>query len=542
MRSAPSPHHSRLHLVIAAASLGLAVTTGCGSLRFRDQPVVWEVDDARTIEEPEEREYLKLAYFADVFALRRFERTLALPNEEPAHNANAMEEVPDSTWFQNRMSRRVYTPVELARGPAIKGPPQPPYKIKSGKSGGGALGFVMKDAVGRSFLVKFDTKENPEMQTGTNVIVNRLFWGFGFNVPADYVFEVRRDELTIDPKAKATDNLGDKVPFTQEMIDAALLAGAAPREGAYRATASEFLEGVPKGGWSPEGTRDDDPNDVVPHEHRRELRGLRILAAWLNHTDMKEDNTLDMYVTEGKRKFLRHYFVDFGEALGGHGAEKNRREDGYEHFFDWENQGKALIAFGLWNRPWEDEKPTPYKSIGIFRGAGWDPTTWREAYPYFPFMEADRTDAFWAAKIVVRFTRPQLKAVIAEGKLSEPGAADYMLDALDARRIAIGRTYLEALSPLDAFTVEGGKLCATDLGVLHQIVQNGVIERMVDDRVAETAVLDTNARGCVALPAKTDGYAVVTLRTRRISIDKPPMEVHLRMDGEPRIVGLVRDP
>lgn len=532
----------RSPLATVAFAIAAGSLMGCGSLRFRDQPVVWAVDDARSIEEPEEREYLKLAYFADVFALRRLERTLALPNTEPAHNANAMEEVPDSTWFQNRMSRREYTPAELAQGPAVKGPPQPPYVVKSGKSGGGALGFVVKDAAGRSFLVKFDTKENPEMQTGINVIVNRLFWGFGFNVPADYVFEVRRDEIKIDPKAKATDALGDKVPYTQEMIDAALLAGAPPRDGAYRATASEFLAGVPKGGWSPEGTRDDDPNDIIPHEHRRELRGLRILAAWLNHTDMKEDNTLDMYVTEGGKKFLRHYFVDFGEALGGHGAEKNRREDGYEHFFDWEKQGKALIAFGLWNRPWEDEKPTPWKSVGIFRGAGWDPTTWREAYPYFPFMEADPTDEFWAAKIIVRFTRPQLKAVIAVGNFTEPGAAEYMLDALDARRVAIGSTYLEALSPLDAFSVEGGKLCATDLGVLHQIVQNGVIERMVDGRAVETAKLDASARACVTLPPASDPYAVVTLRTRRISIEKPPMEVHLRMDGEPRVVGIVRDP
>ena len=65
----------------------------------------------------------------------------------------------------------------------------------------------------------------------------------------------------------------------------------------------------------PEGVRDDDPNDTVPHEHRRELRGLRVFAAWLNHTDMKEDNTLDMFVEEGGRHFVKHHLVDFGEAF-----------------------------------------------------------------------------------------------------------------------------------------------------------------------------------------------------------------------------------
>ncbi|MBL8744189.1 MAG: hypothetical protein JNK04_23940, partial [Myxococcales bacterium] len=54
---------------------------GCGSSRFREHPVVWSVDDARSIPEPSEREYLIKPYFADIFVMRRLERALTLPDE-----------------------------------------------------------------------------------------------------------------------------------------------------------------------------------------------------------------------------------------------------------------------------------------------------------------------------------------------------------------------------------------------------------------------------------------------------------------------------
>jgi len=48
-----------------------------------------------------------------------------------------------------------------------------------------------------------------------------------------------------------------------------------------------------------QGTRKDAGNDHVPHNHRREMRGYKVIAAWLNSVDTKANNTLDMYVEEG---------------------------------------------------------------------------------------------------------------------------------------------------------------------------------------------------------------------------------------------------
>src|SRR5690349_24311134 len=109
-------------------------------------------------------------------------------------------------------------------------------------------------------------------------------------------------------------------------------------------------------------------------------------------------------------------------------------------------QPKALLAFGLWKRPWEDLKPTPWPSVGSFSAQPFDPEAWREAYPFWPFIEMDATDAYWGAKLVMRFDRPMLEAIVAQAQLSEPAAAHYLVDTLLARQRAIGRTFLDAVT------------------------------------------------------------------------------------------------
>jgi hypothetical protein len=531
--------HPKKWSALLATGAALALS-GCGAaVRFRDAAPVWQVDDARDIPEPEEREYSPKKYFAEIFLVERLDRTLQLRDEEPAWNTNSLDEVPNSTWFQNRIGARRLSPAEAARGPDTGGPPQPPLVIVQSKVAGGNPGFIAKDKTGRRFIVKFDTLENPEMQTAAGVLVNRIFWTLGYNVPSDHVFTFRREDLSVEPGAVYKDVLKREHPLDWPVLDAILRTSPRQPNGAYRAFASQFLPGKPKGGFPPEGVRDDDPNDRVPHEHRRELRGLRVFAAWVGHTDMKEDNTLDVYVEENGRRFLRHYLLDFGEALDAHAAEKGRPEDGWEHYIDWGAQLKATFAFGLWKRPWEDTRPTRWASVGSFSARLFDPVQWREAYPYWPFFETDASDAYWAAKLVMRFDRATLAAIVGEGKFSDPEAAAYVVETLYARRTAIGRAYLEAVSPLDEWTVGSSGICAIDLGVFYGLATGGSVERLQGSRVVDSRSVDSAGRVCLPLPA-SETYTVYRLRVRRGSARRPPLEVHLIGGQSPRVVGIER--
>jgi hypothetical protein len=520
----------------AALAAVAALSMGCVTApRFKDQPAVWRVDDTRDIRPVENREFLVYQYAADIVALRRTTRVLELHATRRARNVNALDEVPDSSWFTNRIGIRTVSIDEAVRGPDSGGPPRMPLVVTHAKVGGTNPGFVAKDTTGRSFVVKFDPVGSLELQTAASVIVNRFFWAMGFNVPSDHVFSFRRSDLSI--KA-AHGNEKDGPAITGEALDAMLAKVPRSPDGSYRASSSEYLKGTPRGGFAAEGVREDDPNDRVPHEHRRELRGLRVFAAWLDHTDMKEDNGLDIYVHEDGRHFLRHFLIDFGETLGGHAAEKGRMTDGFEYAWDNEKQLEATLALGLWKRPWEDRKRSPWPSIGPVTTTEFDPRSWREAYPYWPFFERDAADEYWAAKIVMRFDRPMVEALVATGRLGDPRAAAYLVDAIMVRRQKIGMAYVEAVTPLDEFEVKDGRLCATDLGTRFGLAHGGIVERLDErDRVLETAVIEADGKVCLA-PLES-GYRVLRLRVNRGTADaRPPMQVHVK--DASRVLGVIR--
>ena len=125
-------------------------------------------------------------------------------------------------------------------------------------------------------------------------------------------------------------------------------------DGSYRAVAARAVPGRPLGGFRYHGTRPDDPNDIVPHEHRRELRALKVFGAWTNLTDMKAGNTLDALVTAPDgRGIVRHYLQDVGSTFGTGANAPHDYDEGWEYLFEGDLTWKRLYTLGFFLQPWQ---------------------------------------------------------------------------------------------------------------------------------------------------------------------------------------------
>lgn len=513
------------------------LTLGCGAeITFRDRPIVWGVDDARSIPEPEEERYNRFTHYGDAFLFDGLDRALTIADHETARDLNAIDEVVDSTWFENRIGRYALTPEDVVRGPG-GAPPRLPLVVTRGKADGANPGFVAKDADGRKFVIKLDPVDQPQMQTSNAVIASRIFWALGYHVPSEHVISLRRTDLTLDPKAKVDEGIHEDLPFTEDRLEKLFALSAPPVGGVYRVLASELLKGKPKGGFRDRGVRPDDPNDIIPHEHRRSLRGLQVFSAWLDHTDMNPQNTLDMYVEENGRKFLRHHLVDFGETLGAHALDHPWIS--YAHFFDPGFVGLSFLSLGLWKRPWEDEPGRPFRSVGLYF-ANMDMRAWREAKPYYPFRERTLADAFWAAKLVMRFERGHIEALVAEAHMGDAAAAGYLTETILARRRSVGLAYMTDVTALDWIDVQTDRICMVDLAVHYHLAEGGTVEVVRDGAVTEQASIGDRGRVCIAGPGPA-AQARYELRVRRGGDAKTPIEVHVAGGPDAHLTGLVRD-
>jgi hypothetical protein len=446
-------------LVTALAIIGAAETRSASQRFYVDDPI-W-TDNDRALDAS------KVAELEDSNGFDFVNHTVVKPGERRdvrAMNVNTVDEVPDSSWFTNRIGRRDMTLEEIVRGPdrvptiSLDG-----WYVSGGKSTGVQPGFRMrnpaeKDAGGRDqqYQIEFDPPSNPELATGAEMIGTAFYYAFGYHTVEVYVAELDPTKIVIGKDARIQDPLiGDRRSMTRRDVDNVLRRGARLPNGKYRVLASRFAEGRPAGNFRYYGTRPDDPNDIFPHEHRRELRGARVFGAWLNHDDSRGVNSLDFLTRADGREYVKHYMFDFGSIMGSGTMFAQRHRAGNEYIFEPKPGWLTLASLGLYLRPWlHITYPRVPPAVGRFEGDAFDPLTWKPEYPNPAFDNMRADDAFWAARIVARFDDKAIRAVVEKARYSDPRSTDYITETLVKRRNKVLAAWLTACNPLVDFELD----------------------------------------------------------------------------------------
>ncbi len=438
-------------LVVCAAAAIAAVVAGASGQsaapRFHPDDPLW-VDDDRAInvgaiEEVEDGNGYD-------FVINTF-GTTGERRDVRALNINTVDEVRDSSWFTNRMGRQPMSVAELVKGPdRVERVSLDGWVVSGGKGSGVQPGFRMTDPSGQLYQIEVDPPSNPELASSVEMIGTAFYHAFGYHVVDVYLADLDASTLVVSEKATLRDELnGQRRRMTRRDVDRVLERAARRPDGRYRVIVSRFASGRPLGNFRYSGKRPDDPNDIVAHEHRRELRGARVFGAWLNHDDSRGVNSLNMLESTNGRSWVKHYMFDFGSILGSGTIYAQRHRAGNEYIFEAKPGWSTLATLGLYIRPWmRIPYPRMPPSVGRIEADYFDPVRWKPEYPNTAFDNMRPDDAFWAARIVSRFTDAHVRAVVEKAQYSDPQATDYVTQVISKRRDKVLATWLNVVNPV----------------------------------------------------------------------------------------------
>ena len=459
----------------------LILLVGCSSGRHVLPSERHVYRDDRPITQPEARHVSLALEIIDKSFDYQLRQALDLPriarimtgHPYQALNVDPFDDVPNSTWFTNRNGTASMSLEDIRRGSSQMGGPDTTgtWTVVGLKSAGVTPGMTIVDARGDRYIIKFDPPDFAELPSATEAIGSRLFYAAGYNTPENDITYLNPKKLVPGSDAVVRVETNDKRapvskrPMVQADLDA-LLQNANP-EGhpRVRVLASRFLSGVLIGPWSYTGVRKDDANDVYGHEHRRDIRGFYVVASWLNHADMKEENTMDVY--DPDRRIVKHYLFDFGASLGSNSTQPSEPRRGLANRLDVKDAWTRLMTLGLYVYDYERAPRTVrYPSVGYLENDFFEPDDWKPMYPVPAFENLTKRDAFWGAKIVTSFTDAQIEAAVASGEFSDPKAAAYLIEYLKVRRDRIGKYWFSRVNTLDRFKLtDQSTLVFTDLAV-----------------------------------------------------------------------------
>lgn len=539
-------------LTVVATTAALSAMGSASAPRFFDDDPVWverDTQNARNIP------MLEVDLVTDLAVNIVNGRKTIAPVR--AGNINSVGEVPDSSWFTNRAGTRPLSAADVARGPdRTNGPAPGAWTITSSKSDGVTPGFTIKDASGRKWFLKFDPPGHRGMTTGTEVAATKLLWALGYNVPENHIAYVKRDQLVVGPTAKFNIASGRSRAMRATDVDRLLERADRETDGTYRVVASLALEGTPVGRIRFEGTRPDDPNDIVPHENRRELRGYGVFAAWLNHVDAKAINSLDTLVTENGRSYVRHHLLDFGSSIGSGGVGPSEPWEGTQYLVEPAAIGRQLIGFGFTAPKWQRAAMYESPSIGRLRqhNTQFDPRAWKPRVPNQAFLHALPEDQFWAATKLAALTTDLIEAAVKAADFRDPASEAFLVRALAERRDAILRAYLPAVNPIvaPALAADGSldfSNAAVDADVAHaprgyRAVWSHFDNATGDARpIGATQSKTTSMMAPAPLPTREGAFVKVAVSADADAHDgwTQPVQMYFRLRGGAwQLVGLDR--
>ena len=535
-------------LSLAAA---LTIASSAASPRFYEDDPIWHERDS---EDASGMKPLEVDLFVDLTTNLIGPRAVEAGR---ARNVNTVDEVPDSSWYTNRAGARTLTADDMFTGPdTTKGPEPGTWTVTSSKSDGVTPGFTVKDSKGQLWFLKFDPPGYRGMATGTEVAVTKLMWALGYNVAENHVAYMRREQLVIGAGAKFTPAGGTKRPMRQDDLDALLRRADREADGAYRIVASKALPGKPIGRIRFVDTRPDDPNDLVAHQDRRELRGYGVFAAWLNHVDAKAINSLDTLISEKGTSYVRHHLLDFGSALGSGGVGPADYWEGEEYLVEPGDVLKQIASFGFAFPKWHRERFYEAPSIGRLpeNNADFNPDAWKPRVPNQAFLHARADDKFWAAQKLMTLTTDLLRAAVRAGDFQDPASEEFLVRALAERRDAIGRAYLTAVNPIaDPALNADGTLTFRNAAVDADFAKAPAGYRAVwfrfdnatgrADRIGETTARSTSVQAPGGLPRSTGAFVKVELSSITAatpSWEKPVNAFFRYQGGQWRLIGFER--
>ena len=545
----PRVRRAAIFTLSAGAMTLFAAGASTQSPRFYpDDPIAREPEsqDASKAAPFEQSEMYELMY--NLFVTSGYK-----PTGLRAKNINTIDEVPDSSWFTNRVGTRQVSIEDLVRGPNAGAPPDPSkWVLIREKSSGAHPGFTATDAKGETWFLAFDPAHAPEGATASVAIATKIFWALGYNQVESFITTLDPKNTSIHPEATVRRPNGKRTPFSRDDMNVILESVAPNADGTYRVVAGRLLPGKILGGYQYAGTRPDDPNDLVPHEHRRELRALRVFGAWTNLTDLKNKNTLDTVITENGKAVVKHYLQDVGSTFG-MANDKHEWDLGSEYFYEGPPSRKRLFTLGFGLSPWQTADYVEYPSVGKFEGKVFDPRAWRPQTPTTSYMELREDDAFWAARRVAAFTDEMIRAAVHAGQFSDPEAEKYLADVLIERREKIKSAYLTAVNPIVNPRLDSGGLTVENAAVAGGVAQAPASYRAAwmtfDNNTGATRPLSETKSSTATIPAPdglpSSGFVAVDIAADSESFPswKQPVRAFFRRDGGAwKLVGLERLP